>query len=228
MNDHGFDFCGTRLIARAAGTLWWPAAGLLVVSDLHLGKAERWARRRRTMLPPFETAETLARLEAELATTGARRVLLLGDSFDDRRAAAALDADALARLVGLTAGREWLWVEGNHDPGPLDLPDRHLAEHREGPLVFRHIATDAAGEISGHYHPKVRLALKGASISRPCFLIDGRRVVMPAFGTYTGGLCTTAPEISALMDAEAVAVLTGPSARAVPMPRAEVRTQRRA
>ena len=214
-----FDLAGARLVARAAGTLWWAGAGLLVVSDLHLGKSERIARRGGTLLPPYETADTLARLDAEIAALEPAVVLCLGDSFDDLSAADLPEAEALW-LARLMAGRRWIWVEGNHDPGPLGLGGAHLAEWREGPLVFRHIAAPgAAGEISGHYHPKARITAQGQSMARPCFLIDGARVVLPAFGTYTGGLASTDPALCALMAPGALAVLTGPRAICLPMPR---------
>lgn len=89
------------------------------------------------------------------------------------------------------------------------------------PLTFCYIARPgAAGEVSGHYHPKATLSGRGRSITRPCFLVDQVRLVMPAYGTYTGGLRTTSPVLDALMRDEALAVLTGPAPTAIPMPRA--------
>ncbi|MCA8884333.1 MAG: ligase-associated DNA damage response endonuclease PdeM [Rhodobacteraceae bacterium] len=219
MNDFVFPFHGARLAARGSGALWWAEAGLLVVSDLHLGKSARMARRAGALLPPYDSRDTLARLEAELDATGARRVLCLGDSFDDLKAARGLEADMRDWLLRLSAGRDWIWIEGNHDPGPVDLPGTHLAALQEGALSFRHIATAVRGEISGHYHPKLRLPLRGSTLSRPCFLVDADRIILPAFGTYTGGLCTTDPALDGLMLAEALAIVTGHSAQAVPMPR---------
>ena len=220
MNDHRFQFHGETLCALPSGALWWPSQGLLTVSDLHLGKSDRIARRTGGILPPYDGHDTLTRLQGDLDSTGAARVICLGDSFDDTAAAAALSEDLHLWITRMTAGRDWIWVQGNHDPGPVDLPGSHRAAVRVGALAFRHIATGAAAEISGHYHPKARLSLRGASVSRPCFLIDGMRIVLPAYGTYTGGLCTTAPELCALMAPDALAVLTGLTARPVPMPRA--------
>lgn len=220
MNDYPFPFHGADLVARASGALWWPDAGLLCVSDLHLGKSERVARRGGTLLPPYEIADTLTRLERELDATGARTVLCLGDSFDDAEAAEALP-EAPSRWLGrLIAGRDWYWLEGNHDPAPTALPGSPHASLTRNGLTFRHIATpEAEGEISGHYHPKARIALRGAALARPCFLIDQRRVLLPAFGTYTGGLATTSPALCALMAPSTLAVLTGTFACAIPMPR---------
>ena len=212
------DFQGETLDLLPSGALFWEAADMLVVSDLHLGKSERIARRGGTLLPPYETTETLLRLSGEIAATGAKSVLCLGDSFDDRAAADALDATHLETLQRLQAGRRWIWIEGNHDPGPLDLGGSHLAEYREGPLVFRHIAEPAveAGEISGHFHPKARIK----HASRRCFLVDSSRLILPAFGAYTGGLDWMTPVLRGLFEENATAYLTGRKVLAVPVPRA--------
>jgi len=222
MNAFAFSLLGQPLHALPCGALWWPARRLLCVSDLHLGKSDRIARRHGAMLPPYDSRDTLARLRAVIEATDPATLICLGDSFDDLASVAALSAEDRAGLVDLASGgRDWIWVEGNHDPGPHGLPGRGLAEIALGPLTFRHIAEPgASGEISGHYHPKARLALRGTSVSRPCFLIDAARVILPAFGTYTGGLCCTSAILDATMAPDALAVLTGQAARAVPMPRA--------
>ena len=156
------------------GALWWPERRLLAVADLHLCRSERLARRGGALLPPYETAATLDRLAAEIAALEPARVVCLGDSFDDCAAGAALSAIDAARLTALIAGRDWTWIAGNHDPAPLALPGSHRAELALGPLVFRHeAARDAApGEVSGHWHPKLRLPLGAGAVSRPCFLAD--------------------------------------------------------
>ncbi len=221
MSGHAFTLAGARLEARATGALWWPEAELLAVSDLHLGKAERIARLGGALLPPYETADTLARLDAEIAALAPRTVVCLGDSFDDDAAADGLDEKARLWLTRLMAGRAWIWVAGNHDPGPPALGGSHLAELPAPPLVFRHVANPAAsGEVSGHYHPKARLGLGGRSLARPCFLVDRNRVILPAFGAYTGGLDCRDPALTSLMREDALAVLTGPRAQPIPMPRA--------
>ena len=219
MNVHAFTLAGADLHALATGALWWPTRRLLVVSDLHLGKSERVARRRGTMLPPYETPATLARLAADIAATDPETILCLGDSFDDREAADSLTPDDRAAITTLQQNRSWLWVEGNHDPGPLEgFGGTHLAEHREGPLAFRHIATDDTPELSGHYHPKA--SVRG--LSRPSFLYDETRVILPAYGSYTGGLACEAPVLQKIMRPGAIAVLTGRRAIPVPMPRSAV------
>ena len=221
MNELAFSFAGAELAALGSGALWWPAQGLLCVSDLHLGKSERVARRSGLALPPYDTRDTLSRLAGDLALTQARTVICLGDSFDDLGAAQSLAEDERLWIAGLQAGRRWIWIEGNHDPGPVDMGGTHLAELTEAPLVFRHIAqTGARAEVSGHYHPKVTVRLRGRAISRPAFLFDDTRLILPAYGTYTGGLRSTTPDLSHLMRDNARAILTGPVPHIVPMPRA--------
>ena len=220
MNCHEFTFAGAALKALGSGALWWPDAALLCVSDLHLGKSERVARRAGQSLPPYETRDTLARLAADLAHTQARTVICLGDSFDDLTAAAAVPEDERLWITQLQAGRRWIWIEGNHDPGPLEFGGEHLQDIEVDPLVFRHIASDQAeGEVSGHYHPKAAVRTRGRQISRPAFLFDSKRLVLPAYGTYTGGLRSHSAVLRKLMGPKALAILTGPVPTCVPMPR---------
>lgn len=220
MNSFAFALAGHRLEARPSGALWWPEQATLIVADLHLGKPERLARRSGATLPPYADAETLERLEHESEATGATRVVSLGDGFDDDRAARDLSAVTQEALATLMTGREWIWVSGNHDPAPPPCGGLHSDGLKLGQLTLRHIAEPSAeAEISGHFHPKARLHLGGTCVSRPCFLIDPRRVILPAFGAYTGGLNCCDPALTGLMQPNALAVLTGQAARPVPMPR---------
>lgn len=218
MNAHAFSFHGQNLEALPSGALWWPAQNLLCVSDLHLGKAGRIARRAGALVPPYETLDTLSRLEAALTATGARQVVCLGDSFDDLDAAGGLSEDEALWITRLQAGRRWIWIEGNHDPGPLGLGGEHRLEHLCDGLTFRHIAHPAAtAEISGHYHPKTRVQARGRSITRPSFLLASNRLILPAFGTYTGGLFSHDPQFGTLLDPPGFAILTGQRATCVPL-----------
>lgn len=217
MNTYTFTLAGAELVARPSGALHWPAEGILCVSDLHLGKAERIARRGGALLPPYETRDTLLRLQSEIAATDPACVICLGDSFDDLSAGLSLPEDDRLWLARLMAGRDWVWIEGNHDPGPLDLGGRHLAELRRGPVTFRHIASPGTGEVSGHYHPKATVCLGGRNVSRPCFLTDSARAILPAFGTYTGGLRSDDPVFATLMARDACALLTGARINAIPL-----------
>lgn len=212
MNAYHFDFCGTRCSALPSGALHLPAHNMLCVSDLHLGKSERIARRSGVMLPPYEVQETLQKLATDIDATQPRQVICLGDSFDDLDAASHLDEDARLWLTRLQAGKSWVWIEGNHDPGPIDLGGTHMAHITIGTLTFRHIATAATAEVSGHYHPKHRVAGR----SRPAFVYDHQRLIMPAYGAYTGGLASHAPDLRKRFVGPTIAVLTG--RKAIPVP----------
>ncbi|WP_170561035.1 ligase-associated DNA damage response endonuclease PdeM [Ruegeria atlantica] len=220
MNELAFSFSDQDLRALGSGALWWPNRKLLCVSDLHLGKSERMARRGGPALPPYDSQDTLTRLAADIDRTGAQTVVCLGDSFDDLDVLSALGTAEKLSLAALQAGRQWIWIEGNHDPGPIDLGGTHLAEYTAGPLVFRHIAQlGGHGEISGHYHPKTRLKARGRTITRPAFLLNDVRLILPAYGTYTGGLRSSEKVLCDLMGDEAMAILTGPHPQIIPMPR---------
>ena len=179
---------GVTFVADLAGALFWEDERLLIVSDLHLEKGSSFAMRG-VLLPPFDTAATLARLSAVIARHDPRTVIALGDSFHDREAHARLSPDDREALSALQARRDWIWISGNHDPAlPRDLGGVVADEVAIGPIVFRHEPTGAVGEIAGHLHPKARVSTRGRSVERRCFASDGERAVMPAFGAYTGGL----------------------------------------
>ena len=214
MRSYSFQLGPARLYALPSGALHWPDQALLVVSDLHFGKSERLARRGGALLPPYENQTTLAKLDRDIEATRPGLVICLGDSFDDLFAADEMTEDARMWLMRLMAGRDWVWIEGNHDAGPLALGGRHLAALAVEGVTFRHIALPGAAlEVSGHYHPKARLPGRSA----PCFLIDAARVILPAYGTFTGGLACDHPDLLALMQPLALAVLTGPGCLPRPM-----------
>ena len=213
---HALFFHGETLHLLPSGALYWPARKTLTVSDLHLGKSERLARRGGTLLPPYETQATLEKLDRDLETTKAETVICLGDSFDDLAAADGLDEAARLWLTRLMAGKSWIWITGNHDPGPVEIGGTHRAELKLAPFTFRHIAEPPEkAEISGHYHPKARLAGQ----MRPCFLADAARLILPAYGAYTGGLRANDATLTTLMAKDALAFLTGSRIHAIPMPR---------
>jgi hypothetical protein len=213
---HALFFHGETLHLLSSGALYWPARNTLTVSDLHLGKSERLARRGGTLLPPYETRATLEKLDRDLEITGAETVICLGDSFDDLAAADGIEDSARLWLARLMAGKSWTWITGNHDPGPIEIGGTHRAELKLAPFTFRHSAKpQEQAEISGHYHPKARLAGQ----SRPCFLADRSRLIMPAYGVYTGGLRSYDATLTGLMAKDALAILTGPRVLAIPMPR---------
>ena len=226
-SSDGFSFvlAGAGLVALGSGALWWPEHSILCVSDLHLGKSERYARSGGATLPPYQTQDTLLKLEDDLEIRGASTVICLGDSFDHPQAVSELAKDDRLWINRLQAGREWIWIEGNHDPGPLDIGGSHRTTLRLDPLLFRHIAAPdhrgkvSGGEISGHYHPKAQLKTTARKVSRACFLLDQQRLILPAYGAYTGGLNANHNRLQALMGPGAVAILTGKTPQVIPMPR---------
>lgn len=220
MNFFDFTFHGAALRALPSGALWWPQTDLLCVSDLHLGKSERVARRAGQTLPPYDTRDTLDRLSNDLEHTNARTVICLGDSFDDLVAAQSICEDDRLCIAQLQAGRKWIWIEGNHDPGPAGFGGTYLHQFSLNGLIFRHVAeAKATAEVSGHYHPKARVPTRGRTVSRPAFLKDADRLILPAYGTYTGGLRSDHETLCRLMRSDALAILTGPMPVCVPMPR---------
>ncbi|MBV9560193.1 MAG: ligase-associated DNA damage response endonuclease PdeM [Bradyrhizobium sp.] len=179
---------GIDLLADVSGALFWEEARLLVVSDLHLEKGSSFAVRG-VLLPPYDTAATLARLAAVIARHDPRMVIALGDSFHDRCAHERLSDGDRAAITAMQAGRDWIWIAGNHDPAlPRDIGGIVANEVAIGRIAFRHEPTGAFGEIAGHLHPKARVAARGRSMERRCFAADAERLVMPSFGAYTGGL----------------------------------------
>jgi DNA ligase-associated metallophosphoesterase len=181
---------GTALFADFAGAIFWPEQNLLAVADLHLEKGSSFAKRG-VLLPPYDTAATLAALARVLAHYRPRAVVALGDSFHDGDGPVRIaDGDRTALKV-LQRGRDWIWIAGNHDPDPAqDIGGSFADMLAVGTLVFRHEPSPHGTEceIAGHLHPLARVSRRGRSVARRCFASDGKRLVMPAFGAYAGGL----------------------------------------
>ena len=176
------------LVADPAGALYWPEEGLLIVADLHLEKGSSFAARGQ-LLPPYDTAVTLARLMQLIMRYAPRVVVALGDNFHDGGGPSRMQEHDRAALIALQRGRDWIWIAGNHDPDPADgIGGAFHARFALGALTFRHLPGNGVGEICGHLHPSARIAHRGRSVRRRCFAADDLRVVMPAFGAFTGGL----------------------------------------
>ena len=192
---------GARVLGDPSGALYWPDRRTLAVADLHLEKGSSYAAHGQ-FLPPYDTATTLERLGAAIARHGAERVVCLGDSFHDGEAAARLSPGDAKTIRGLTARCDWTWICGNHDPAPpQDWGGTVSEEMVLGALVFRHEAkplVTVAGEVSGHFHPKATVRLRAKRVTSRCFVTDGRRLILPAFGAYTGGLNVLDPAVAGL------------------------------
>jgi len=186
--DYDIVVAGVALRADPSGALYWPDHGLLAVADLHLEKGSSFAVRG-MLLPPYDSAATLAHLGLLVAHYAPRVVVALGDSFHDGGGPARLGTDDRAALHGLQRSCDWIWLTGNHDPEPADnIGGEFHANFSVGALMFRHEPTGRDGEIAGHLHPLARIAHRGRAVSRRCFAADKTRLVMPAFGAFTGGL----------------------------------------
>ena len=202
-------FAGHDFFASAEGALHWPAEQALLVADLHLEKAS-WFAAGGQLLPPYDSLATLQALEQEIDRTGATRLFCLGDSFHDRFGCDRLATDARTLLTSLTSRLDWVWIVGNHDAGFADHCGGRIEEECEvAGIVLRHeaIEHDPRPEMSGHYHPKLRLNLKGRSVSRRCFVASQTKLILPAFGAFTGGLDARHPEIVRKVGRKAAALV---------------------
>lgn len=202
-------FAGEKFSASAAGALYWESQRTLLVADLHLEKAS-WYARLGQLLPPYDSRATLETLAIEVERTGATRLYCLGDSFHDRFGCERLGPDSRALLESLTSALDWTWIVGNHDPGFADHCGGTLAEEAEvGGILLRHEARadEARPEMSGHFHPKLRLSVNGRSVSRRCFVASDRKLILPAFGALAGGLDVRHPEIVRAINGAAVALV---------------------
>jgi DNA ligase-associated metallophosphoesterase len=195
---------GVDLLPDLAGALYVPDFAALLVADLHLEKASSLARRG-VHLPPYDTRATLEHLSFSLAASRPKRLILLGDSFHDDEAHLRIDPSDIAELVRLTRGIDIIWLAGNHDPSPpKTLGGHHAQEIVLGPLTLRHIPGALAGddiEIAGHLHPSASLEQRGRSLRRKCFVGHERRLVMPAYGSFTGSLSVSAAPFQAIFPA---------------------------
>ncbi len=221
-----FPFAGHELALGNGRALYWPSERALLVADLHLEKAS-WFAERGQMLPPYDSRDTLERLADAVRITGARRVITLGDNFHDDAGALRLDAHCTGMLEALTRSLDWVWITGNHDEElPKGFGGTIVPELEVGGVVLRHEAKrgESAPELSGHYHPKLRVNVRNRHIARPCAVLGrgaggGERMILPAFGSLTGGLDAAHPEIlGALQPARAIEALMPAAGRIARFP----------
>jgi len=182
--------CGKSFLADQSGALYWPVEKTLIVADLHLEKGSAHASRG-TFLPPYDTRQTLLRLAEVIDRLESETVIALGDSFHDGGAAERLCDQDLQILKIIQEDRRWIWITGNHDPSiPEEFGGQRFEEFDLGGIKLRHEPRPGGitHEIAGHMHPAARISIHGTSIRRPCFVGNGLRLILPAFGAYTGGL----------------------------------------
>lgn len=192
-----FSFAGHALCALPEGALYWPARRALIVADLHFEKAS-WFAAGGQMLPPYDSLATLAALTALAERTGAVELWCLGDSFHDSAGCERLPDAARAALTALTGSLRWVWITGNHDAALADHCGGEIVEEAEVEgLLLRHEAEpgEMRPELSGHFHPKLRVRLRGRQVARRCFIASPTKLILPAFGALTGGLDAHHPEI---------------------------------
>ncbi len=194
-------FAGEELVLTKSNAIYWPPERALLVADLHLEKGS-WYARHGQMLPPYDSRETLERLADAVKATGARRVITLGDNFHDDEGTCRLDPYACGMLEALTRALDWVWITGNHDVNmPRSFGATMMEELELNGVMLRHEAKagETRPELSGHYHPKMRLKVRNRHIARPCAVVsqsaEAERMILPAFGAYTGGMDAGAPEI---------------------------------
>ncbi|AHB47164.1 metallophosphatase [Hyphomicrobium nitrativorans NL23] len=200
---------GLAFVADVSGALYWPAENALIVADLHFEKGSAFAARG-LMLPPYDTSATLERLAATLDAYNAETVVCLGDSFHDNGADGRMCAQDRETLAILQEDREWIWITGNHDTVIPECFGGHvLPELNVSGLIFRHEPAQGrvTHEIAGHLHPAARVSFHGHVIRRPCFVGNGNRLVLPAFGTYAGGLNVLDDAFAPVFGSDGVSVL---------------------
>jgi hypothetical protein len=188
--DQEISICGKLFRADMSGALYWPNEDALIVADLHLEKGSALAKRGQ-LVPPYDTRETLRRLASAIDRYGASTVIALGDSLHDVEASGRIGLEEIEILQIMQEDREWIWVTGNHDPKVGErLGGSVVGDIEVEGIVLRHEPRPGhvTHEIAGHLHPAAKLSMHGYTLRRPCFVGNGRRLVLPAFGTYTGGL----------------------------------------
>lgn len=206
--SHEILLAGMRFRPDLSGALYAPELSALLVADLHLEQGAALARRG-VAIPPFDTAVTLAALAAVMAETRPRTVYFLGDSFHDDVGHSLLDGEMRTRLGAILAGCEVVWICGNHDPSPKQaLGGRHAEQERLGPITLRHAPSAAllTPEIAGHLHPGAGIVQRGHMVRGKCFVADTRRIILPAFGAYTGGMSVRAAAFDGLFETEKASI----------------------
>ncbi|WP_373486512.1 ligase-associated DNA damage response endonuclease PdeM [Blastomonas sp.] len=205
-------FAGQSFVIVDRLALYWPARQALIVADLHFEKAS-WYAARGQMLPPYDSAATLDRLEHAIWASGATSLWCLGDNFHDDGGAARLDPAVRTRLTTLASQVALHWITGNHDEGMTEgFGGTILPEARVDGLALRHRCEsgDSGADgpaLSGHFHPRLRIRLHGRGVRRSCFVRSSSQLILPAFGALTGGMDADDEAILAVVGRDAQAIV---------------------
>ncbi|MGJ7914008.1 ligase-associated DNA damage response endonuclease PdeM [Massilia sp. LXY-6] len=184
---------GERLILLPQKAAFWPRERMLVIADIHFGKAAAF-RSWGIPVPKGTTSENLDALDELILLTGAQHLLFLGDFLHARAAHAAGTQAAMLAWRRKNCELILTLVRGNHDKHAgdpaaqlgIDLVDE---PYTVGPFSFcHHPDVDAPGYVlAGHVHPVYVLATRFDALRLPCFIAGPRRMILPSFGAFTGG-----------------------------------------
>jgi DNA ligase-associated metallophosphoesterase len=184
---------GEPVLLLPQRALYWPAQKLLVIADIHFGKAASF-RAKGVPVPHGTTTENLEALDALLGAQDVSHLLFLGDFFHAKAAHAPRTLDGIRAWRARYAHLALTLVRGNHDSHagdpPADLQIDVVDEpYRIGPFAFCHHPQqcDGAYVLAGHVHPVYRLAARGDALRMPCFVVGKRHALLPSFGAFTGG-----------------------------------------
>jgi uncharacterized protein len=188
------EFAGQTLGLLPERAIWWEARSTVVIADAHFGKAASF-RKTGVPVPAGATTKDLGRLDALLEKTGARRVIVLGDFWHSRAGRQAEVLEAIEAWRKSRAAVEMILVRGNHDRSAGRVPVEWGIVEVEEPFEEEGICLihdpDCTGKfpaLAGHVHPVVSLEdYDGSSVTVPCFVVDEGCLILPAFGTFTGG-----------------------------------------
>ncbi|PIB24031.1 hypothetical protein BFP76_01915 [Amylibacter kogurei] len=216
MSQHEFNFSGEKLVANHSGSLWWPNEKLLCVSNIHLAKSAQHSKAYKNMLPPFHTQESLARLGDDIKRLNPEIVVCLGNSFDELKSLDSLHSVDHKRLSALTAGRRWVWIDGDSNAGPVDLGGSHKNVFHHKDICFRNQATQTGvREISGYYNPSKIVNANGKTTNHRCFMVDDNRIIMPAFSQGDEPSHANNTTLDLLMHDSAIAITLGQKIKSV-------------
>lgn len=187
------NFAGQELHLLASGACYWPQKKTLIVADLHLEKGSYFALRGQP-IPLTDTRNTLEKLQQELLNIQPETLICLGDNVHDAGGFLRMKQEDLILLQSLHERvTNWCWVIGNHDTTKLILPAleniQFASELLINNLCLSHeFQKNKPFQIIGHYHPKISLTRQGTKITGKCFSVTDKALILPAFGSYTGGL----------------------------------------